>query len=505
MGYVVVVSAPDMELREVRLVAGDNLIGRDSASTLVLEGPGVSRRHAKLVLSGDRLTLIDLGSSYGTKVNDATALWWELAVSDVIQVGSNTLRLREVADPPTPTVSVSSTAEYVVAVSAPNSAPGELELIEGESLIGRDPSCALVLDGRGVSRIHAKLVLRAGRLTIVDLGSTYGTTVNNLRTMRWDLVAGDVVRVGRHTLTVRARGAIGSLPPAVDGPCPGATIGRYRLLRRVGEDEFAQIYAAEHLHVPQEVRIRLLKEDKLRCRDAVWIFHQQAESDPFTVEFVSEADRCYLVLADSSPLPVVEDARRAFAHARLPLPPIPEPLAGRLAKREDWHYSTRADLAYLYHVHFQLLGELAGGPVEDYVHFGHSGHGVNSYAMTYCLVSGALAIFLNLPLGGVYMDEEASTRYVADCFLAAHQLVRVVERAPDLRATVGEAGGVAEPPSSPSIARLGERLSPDHLIVCGDDQVFSSWWKLPGGNICEADYAVEALRAACARILGTGQ
>jgi adenylate cyclase len=99
LGYVVIVSTPNSEPREVRLVEGETHIGRDPASVLVLEGRGVSRRHAKFVLSGDRLTIVDLGSTYGTKVNDVTTLRRDLVAADVVLVGMNKLTIKEVADP----------------------------------------------------------------------------------------------------------------------------------------------------------------------------------------------------------------------------------------------------------------------------------------------------------------------------------------------------------------------------------------------------------------------
>jgi DNA-binding winged helix-turn-helix (wHTH) protein len=51
---------------------------------------------------------------------------------------------------------------------------------EGESLVGRDPGCALWLDVPGVSRRHARIVVKGGTATIEDLGSTNGTFVDDV-------------------------------------------------------------------------------------------------------------------------------------------------------------------------------------------------------------------------------------------------------------------------------------------------------------------------------------
>jgi DNA-binding winged helix-turn-helix (wHTH) protein len=54
--------------RKVPLNAGHNSIGRDPASTVVLDVPGVSRAHARIVIGPDGATLDDLGSKNGTKL-----------------------------------------------------------------------------------------------------------------------------------------------------------------------------------------------------------------------------------------------------------------------------------------------------------------------------------------------------------------------------------------------------------------------------------------------------
>lgn len=77
------------------------------------------------------------------------------------------------------------------------------ELEEGETCVGRDPSNDLVLDGRGVSRYHAKFVVDHGCVTVIDLGSTYGTRVNELLTVRKELLDGDRLVIGMHKVRIR--------------------------------------------------------------------------------------------------------------------------------------------------------------------------------------------------------------------------------------------------------------------------------------------------------------
>jgi len=56
--------------RRIPLGEGENVIGRDPASTVQLDAAGISRRHARILVATDA-RLEDLGSKNGTMVNDA--------------------------------------------------------------------------------------------------------------------------------------------------------------------------------------------------------------------------------------------------------------------------------------------------------------------------------------------------------------------------------------------------------------------------------------------------
>jgi DNA-binding winged helix-turn-helix (wHTH) protein len=55
--------------REIALVPGENLIGRDHAAIVWINDESVSRRHARIVVTGEDAILEDLGSKNGTKRN----------------------------------------------------------------------------------------------------------------------------------------------------------------------------------------------------------------------------------------------------------------------------------------------------------------------------------------------------------------------------------------------------------------------------------------------------
>lgn len=80
-----------------------------------------------------------------------------------------------------------------------------LLLEEGEHRIGRSSRCEVRLDGPGVSRFHARLLVTATSIEVVDLSSKNGTFVNNEPIVEIArLRARDTLRVGAHRMTIVA-------------------------------------------------------------------------------------------------------------------------------------------------------------------------------------------------------------------------------------------------------------------------------------------------------------
>lgn len=55
--------------REIPLREGENLLGRTDDAVAWLDSPRVSRRHARIIVSGGKATIEDLGSKNGTSVS----------------------------------------------------------------------------------------------------------------------------------------------------------------------------------------------------------------------------------------------------------------------------------------------------------------------------------------------------------------------------------------------------------------------------------------------------
>jgi len=58
------------EKRIIPLQAGENVLGRDEQAEVRIDSPGVSRRHARIVVNAGRAVLEDLGSKNGTYVQE---------------------------------------------------------------------------------------------------------------------------------------------------------------------------------------------------------------------------------------------------------------------------------------------------------------------------------------------------------------------------------------------------------------------------------------------------
>jgi len=96
-----------LESSQVALLPGDNIVGRDPQARVWIDAPSVSRRHARLHVNGNGVTLEDLGSKNGTHAGDARVTSaTRLHNGDAMRFGSVGATLR--AWSPDPTKSVAS-------------------------------------------------------------------------------------------------------------------------------------------------------------------------------------------------------------------------------------------------------------------------------------------------------------------------------------------------------------------------------------------------------------
>lgn len=93
------------ENRQVALMEGANVIGREPDATIQCDSPGVSRYHARIVLSNGEATVEDLGSKNGTFVKGERITSARLSDGDEIRLGAVSLIFR-MAPPTHPTETV---------------------------------------------------------------------------------------------------------------------------------------------------------------------------------------------------------------------------------------------------------------------------------------------------------------------------------------------------------------------------------------------------------------
>jgi pSer/pThr/pTyr-binding forkhead associated (FHA) protein len=90
--------------------------------------------------------------------------------------------------------------------------PGKLIVVHGDdeglvfaigdedAVIGRGTGCEIQIRGPGISRAHARVTRRDGKVVLHDLGSANGTFVNDRRITQCILETGDQVRIAREVV-----------------------------------------------------------------------------------------------------------------------------------------------------------------------------------------------------------------------------------------------------------------------------------------------------------------
>jgi predicted component of type VI protein secretion system len=92
--------------------------------------------------------------------------------------------------------------------------------IQAGSTIGRSRGCAVELDGRHISRVHARIEARPGGLAIIDSDSRNGIFVNGEKVRERMLRKDDEIEIGEHVLIFDPSFALdgAALPPNESSP-----------------------------------------------------------------------------------------------------------------------------------------------------------------------------------------------------------------------------------------------------------------------------------------------
>ncbi len=215
--------------RTYPLREGVNTVGRQGADIITAEGT-VSRLHAQITVANGRITVEDLGSSNGTRVDNArieTNTPVELSNGANIRFGNWKLNLTileqkvstdptiaiaaplveqgdtDVHDSSSPDVTAEPQADPVAVLRWMDGPGIDILIPAGNVTLGRRPENTVVLTGdQYVSGRHASISASENRVILTDDGSRNGTFVNGERQQEHqpiELATGDTVKIGQTT------------------------------------------------------------------------------------------------------------------------------------------------------------------------------------------------------------------------------------------------------------------------------------------------------------------
>ena len=193
--------------REHPIRPGENVVGREGDIALV--DSMVSRRHAKVTMQDDVISVEDLGSTNGTKVNGETipaGTSVTLTAGDKVSFGGVECALSMPGVAAATMMPVSNKTAAIAA--APSISPHVAKLIgdeatfglkSGENSFGRKSENDLVISDPYVSGKHGVIEVAEDGVFLTDLDSTNGTFLNDSRlaaNVRTKITEDDSIRFG---------------------------------------------------------------------------------------------------------------------------------------------------------------------------------------------------------------------------------------------------------------------------------------------------------------------
>ncbi|RJO63034.1 MAG: FHA domain-containing protein [Myxococcales bacterium] len=186
-------------------------IGSSPFNDLTLTGDGVARRHAELHLNDGAAILRDV-SGQGVIVNGESVAETRLKPGDALRLGSFTLSVTALpaengVAPVTKRLDASADASFPSLLTWTND--GRTQEIDPcrPLTIGAADTCDVVLKDPYVSRFHCQLVPSSEGVVLVDLKSTNGSWIGDLRVHEVVLPARADFRVGRTSFHFEGRAA----------------------------------------------------------------------------------------------------------------------------------------------------------------------------------------------------------------------------------------------------------------------------------------------------------
>ncbi|MBE9506539.1 MAG: FHA domain-containing protein, partial [Chloroflexi bacterium] len=220
--YALQVNLPDGQTRDYALSPSGLSLGRSHDNDILLQDPKVSSHHARILLSGSNVQVLDLGSKNGTYVNGQripAQVPRTVKPGDVVQLGNATLSLQTGMQPPgaaAAAVAGGGGAHGLVLQVQVAGLVDEMPVTKGELSLGRASDNDVVLDSPLVSGHHARLRFGAGGLQAMDLGSLNGTQLNGRplpSRVPTPFNAGDHIQIADYAFAMRVATAETPAPP----------------------------------------------------------------------------------------------------------------------------------------------------------------------------------------------------------------------------------------------------------------------------------------------------
>jgi pSer/pThr/pTyr-binding forkhead associated (FHA) protein/tetratricopeptide (TPR) repeat protein len=173
------------------------VFGSAEDSDVVLGSRSIARHHMKVWEEDGEVIIEDLTGGAGLELNDQKSSGiFKIAPGDQLKAGVFVFQVPDVTavpeqkkrDPDLPVPLLQGTKGHTKGF--------EIELKEGLNDIGRDEDSYVAINDQSISRLHAKIFIKASQYTIRDMKSSNGTFVNDKRVTGAKLQSGDIVRFG---------------------------------------------------------------------------------------------------------------------------------------------------------------------------------------------------------------------------------------------------------------------------------------------------------------------
>lgn len=223
-------------------------IGRDTDNQVQLTDEDISRKHLRIEWKDGKYIATDL-SRNGTYLNNQPVKTSQINVGDTLTIGRWTVDViapqsdakdTTVIAPKAPTSILNFDAEKKaismerlwLTVTTPDQKKENIALKQTETIIGSMESCDVEIKDPFVSRRHCRLIYKNGRIVLMDMGSTNGTYVDDIRVDNVSLPPEGSFRIGKTVIAYKLGRHLETISPSIETSL-GPMIGRSETMREV--------------------------------------------------------------------------------------------------------------------------------------------------------------------------------------------------------------------------------------------------------------------------------